>query len=198
MVGAAKGAGGALELRYQPIDLPLADVVNAWMFLESADDQKKFSAHGGLFRPIEGDQLYKLYDTENYYCGGYDSKQPARPYFVTTDIFWEVYGAAYEGVFMTAERQQAMPAFKTLLENASRELAASAPKSRMAGAFAAASAVIVGQVRSQPGGGENRRRQRLRNSRTCWANPWTIRLSRRAATTPRTMGRKPISGPCAI
>jgi hypothetical protein len=146
LVGAAKTGGGRLELRYQPIDMPLADVVNAWMFLESTQDEKLFSTHGGLFRPMEGDQLYKLYDSENYYCGGYDSKQPARPYFVTTDIFWEVYGAAYEGVFMTAERRQAMPAFKSLVDGASRELAASAPKSRMAGAFAAASAVLANKA----------------------------------------------------
>lgn len=145
VVGAAKGADGALDLRYQPIDLPLADVINAWMFLESTADQKQFAAHGGLFRPFEGEQLYKLYDTENYSCGGYDKSSPARPYFVTTDILWEVYAAAYEGVFMTAERQQAMPAFRRLVEGASRELAAGAQGGRMAGAFAAAAAVIAGK-----------------------------------------------------
>jgi hypothetical protein len=47
---------------------------------------------------------------------------------------------------MTAERQQAVPAFKALVEAAGRELAAKAPGSRLAGAFAAAAATLAGNA----------------------------------------------------
>lgn len=136
----------AQELRYLPLDLPIADVANAWMFLEAPEDQPLFAANGGLFRPIKDDeQLYKLYESEMYNCGGYDDTRPTRPYLVTTDIFWEVFAAAYQGIFVTVERERAMPAFARLVDAAAAELAKRASGSRMSRVFAAVRAVMVGR-----------------------------------------------------
>jgi hypothetical protein len=91
--------------------MPLADVINAWMFAETKDEVALFKKYFGLFRPNQDDQLYKLYETENYYCNSYDRNSPTRPYLVTTDIFWELFGAAYQGLFIVKERDDAIPNF---------------------------------------------------------------------------------------
>jgi hypothetical protein len=129
----ARPTGQALV--YVPIDIPLADVVNAWMFTENAGDRDRFAANAGLFRSTGYEQLYQLYDSESYECGGYDSATPTRPYLVTTDIFWELIAAAYEGTFIVQERQQAMPAFWSFVAAARQSLKATAPKSTWTMAF---------------------------------------------------------------
>ncbi len=102
---------------YSPITMPLADVVNAWMFGDSRDEIDRFQKDAGLLRPNMFDQLYKLYETENYYCDGFDRNSPTRPYMVTTDIFWELFGAAYQGMFITRERDIAIPSFWMMIES---------------------------------------------------------------------------------
>lgn len=102
---------GTYSLKYLPISVPLPDVVNAWMYNSSKEEMSLFQKNLGLFRPNQFDQIYSLYDTENYYCGGYNRNSPTRPYLVTTDIFWELFGAAYQGVFIVKEREEAMPDF---------------------------------------------------------------------------------------
>jgi Protein of unknown function (DUF3160) len=142
-VVATTADGGRTTLRYLPIDVPLADVVNAWMYLEDAGDQQRFMTDRGLFRNLaDNDQIYQLYDSESYTCGGQDSRIPTRPYYVTTDLFWEVYGAAFDGLFIVIEREQAMPAFKQFLSVAVEGLQKSGPAGRLAKAFAAAQAVL--------------------------------------------------------
>lgn len=131
------------SLRYIPIDVPLADVVNAWMFLESPQDRDLFSTHSGLFRTLETKQLYELYDSESYQCGDYDQSTPTRPYLVTTDIFWELYAAAYEGIFILSEKQAAIFHFWEFIQQAHDNLKAT-PDSKMARAFAALIAVRNG------------------------------------------------------
>ncbi|HAN77612.1 MAG TPA: hypothetical protein DCQ31_07475 [Bacteroidales bacterium] len=106
-------------LSYIPIEIPLADVANAWMFVNSQEELNLFSKNSGLFRPNQGDQLYQIYETENYYCNAYDRTSPTRPYIVTTDIFWELFGAAYQGLFIIKERDEAIPNFWTFVEKAS-------------------------------------------------------------------------------
>jgi hypothetical protein len=103
-------------LHYLPIEVPMASVTNAWMFVHSKNEASLFEQYAGLFRPNEGEQLYSLYETENYYCGGYDRNAPTRPYLVTTDIFWELYGIAYEGLFIVKEKYTAIPAFRNFIE----------------------------------------------------------------------------------
>jgi hypothetical protein len=134
IVGIVERASGQ-ALVYVPIDVPFADVVDAWMFMQDAADRNKFTASAGVFRTTAEDQMYELYDTESYACGGYDSATPTRPYFVTTDVFWELIASAYEGVFIVQERQQAMPAFWAFVDAARQSLDATAPGSTWAMAF---------------------------------------------------------------
>jgi Protein of unknown function (DUF3160) len=116
------GAEGGEVLRFVPVTIPLADVVNAWMFAEAGDDLALLQGKGGLFRRVGGEQLYGFYDSEMYQCGGYSSTTSTRPYLVTTDILWEVWAAAYEGLFILREREIAIPAFWTFVDAAAAEL----------------------------------------------------------------------------
>jgi hypothetical protein len=134
IVGLVEKAG-AQALVYVPIQVPLADVINAWMFTQDAADRDSYTAHGGLLRTTDEDQMYELYDTESYACGSFDSATPTRPYLVTTDIFWELVASAYEGTFIVEERQQAMPAFWAFVDAARKSLDATAPSSTWAAAF---------------------------------------------------------------
>lgn len=135
--------GSALSVAYVPIEVPLADVVNAWMFLESPHDEELLSQHTGLFRTLGKAQLYELYDSESYACGGYDYSTPSRPYFVTTDIFWELYASAFEGIFILSERQAAVPNFWKFVTDANASLQKN-PKTKVAKAFSALMAVQQG------------------------------------------------------
>ena len=98
---------GQYVINYLPVDIPLADVVNAWMFVFSQEEMSLFGNNYGLFRSNNGNQLYKLYETENYY----KYSDLARPYLVTTDIMWEIFGSAYQGVFILNEKENAIPNF---------------------------------------------------------------------------------------
>ncbi len=109
---------GSFTLKYAPVKVPLSDVQNAWMFISSGEELERFQRYNGLFRPNDQDQLYKLYETENYYCDNYDWNSPTRPYLVTTDIFWELFGAAYQGLFIVKERDGAIPNFRKFVDEA--------------------------------------------------------------------------------
>ncbi|MGD1106911.1 MAG: DUF3160 domain-containing protein [Terracidiphilus sp.] len=126
---------GAPALVYVPIQVPLADVINAWMFTQSAADRDSYTTKAGLLRTTADDQMYELYDSESYACGHFDSATPTRPYLVTTDIFWELVASAYEGAFIVEERQQAMPAFWAFVNAARQSLNATAPNSTWGLAF---------------------------------------------------------------
>ncbi len=106
------------SLRFIPTAIPLGDIANAWMFVEKPRDRELLARHGGLFRELKYDQLYQLYETELYHCGAYDQSTPTRPYLITTDIFWENFAAAYEGLFILFEREIAIPAFWDFVRNA--------------------------------------------------------------------------------
>jgi hypothetical protein len=113
---------GLPTLKYAPIKFPLADITNAWMFAESFEEIDKFQRHSGLFRLNNSDQLYKLYETESYYCNSFDRRAPTRPYLVTTDIFWELFGAAYQGLFIVRERDEAIPNFWQFVKQSEKHL----------------------------------------------------------------------------
>lgn len=136
LVGLVK-EGNQQRLHYVPIDVPLADVVNAWMFLESSQDLNLFSTNTGLFRQLDNDQLYQLYDTESYHCGGYDQSTPSRPYLVTTDAFWELYAASFQGIFNLSERVAAIPRFWSFINLAQAHLADTQAGSKLDKAFTA-------------------------------------------------------------
>jgi hypothetical protein len=112
-----KGLAGLVEtpqgqaLVYLPIDVPLADVVNAAQFVEEPRLAERLERNGGLFRAADYEQMYQLYESELYDNGFYSRATSSRPYLITTDLFWEVFAAAYEGLFVVQERQRAIPAF---------------------------------------------------------------------------------------
>jgi len=54
-----------------------------------------------------------LYETENY-----GRNSISCPYLVTTDIFWELFAAAYQGIFIVKEREQAIPNFWQFIDKA--------------------------------------------------------------------------------
>jgi hypothetical protein len=136
-------------LVYVPIHMPLADVANAWMFVESSGDGDLLSNHGGLLRDLKQEQLHSLYDSEAYYCGGYDQGTPTRPYLVTTDIFWELLAAAYEGLFIVTERYQAIPAFWDLVGGLDQHFRANQPESPWTKVFATLVNIHTMQAQTQ-------------------------------------------------
>ena len=148
-----KGIVGLVErgdrqaLAYVPIDIPLADVTNAWMFIESSSDEQLLAKNSGVLRPTYYEQLYQLYDSESYTTELSYTSEPNRPYLVTTDIFWEIFASAYEGTFIVKERQQAMPEFWAFVTAAQKSLQASAPDSRWAQAF---NAVLESRIAAKP------------------------------------------------
>lgn len=142
-----KGIVGAIRkdrltsLVYVPVPVPLADVANAWMFAEEQIDRDLFVQKGGLLRDRPDEQLYSMYESEAYQCGGYDQSTPTRPYLVTTDVFWELLAAAYEGVFIVNERQQAIPAFWDFIKEADSYFRQSMPDSDWAPVFSTLAAM---------------------------------------------------------
>lgn len=147
-------SGQEQRLVYVPIDMPLYDVKNAWMFIESPTDVDRFVSHGGLFRSLDLSQLYSLYDTENYYCGDYDRSAPTRPYFVTTDVFWELFAAAYEGIFILNEKEHAIPSFWEFLRAAQKYYEGSGTSTPWKSIFTVLRSI---EDRAAPGGDERDR-----------------------------------------
>jgi hypothetical protein len=140
---------GQYTLNYVPVNVPMADITNAWMFADSPDEIDHFQKQFGLFRPNNIDQLYKLYETENYYCDRYDRNSPTRPYLVTTDIFWELFGAAYEGLFIVKERDEAIPNFWKFVNEADNYLKNSTIKSSWSPVFATLNDFYSGNIKNQ-------------------------------------------------
>jgi hypothetical protein len=138
---------GTWILRYVPIALPLADVADAWAFLGPADvknyqaRRQHLASNGGFLIDSGDDQINTLYDSEQSACGG--AEVPLRPVMITTDAMWEVYAAAYEGLFGMVERERAIPAFSAMVKLGKAEFAARAPGSRLAQMFAAAAHVLA-------------------------------------------------------
>jgi hypothetical protein len=134
----ARGAARSAVV-YVPIAIPLGDVANAWQLGGNRCDQALFERNGGLFRPFPengptwggGPQLYTLYESQRYGDGS------GLPTLVTTDLFWENFAAAYNGVFILQERRRAIPAFEAFVAQTAAALASSAPSSTWAKAFAA-------------------------------------------------------------
>jgi hypothetical protein len=106
---------GVNILHYLPVNMPLHNVLNAWMFINSAEELDIFQKQFGLFRPTNHEQLYELYETENYQW----KSEQTRPYLITTDIFCELFAAAYQGIFIVKERDEAIPNFWQFVNEAS-------------------------------------------------------------------------------
>lgn len=154
-------SNGQYTLNYVPINVPLADVVNAWMFADSLEEINHFQKYFGLFRPNNDDQLYKLYETENYYCNSYARNLPTRPYLVTTDIFWELFGAAYQGLFIVKERDEAIPNFWKFVNEADNFLKNSTFKSSWSPVFETLHDLYSGDTK-------NKEIVRIQNEKDCF------------------------------
>jgi hypothetical protein len=137
----------AQGLEYVPVAMPLADVVNAWMFVEDAGDVALLARHGGLLRPTSFDQLYSVYESENYTCTAAPFSVHRRPFLVTTDIFWEIYAAAYQGLFILRERREALPAFNELVRVAREALPVETKLRKM---FRSIEAALAGRAVGDP------------------------------------------------
>jgi hypothetical protein len=116
LVGPVGGARPALV--FVPVEVPLADVANGWLAVRSKQELDRLGRHAGAFAPTGNMQLFTLYEEELYREDTSDSV----PYLVTTDGFWELFAAAYEGSFILAERYQAVPRFWELVREASQAL----------------------------------------------------------------------------
>lgn len=145
--GLVGSTGDGRRVVYEPVDIPLADVTNLWMFVARAGDAALFGSHGGALRSLELEQLYALYESEAYDCGSYDRSTPTRPYLVTTDIFWELFASAYEGLFLVKERTAAIPAFWRFVAAARTASAAARPESRVTRLLATLDAVHGGDAK---------------------------------------------------
>ncbi|MGH7619365.1 MAG: DUF3160 domain-containing protein, partial [Gemmatimonadaceae bacterium] len=141
VVGLISKGGSSTAVVYAPIAMPLADVINAWQFSSNACEDDLFARNAGLFRPQSStDQLYSLYERASY-TDGYDS-----PLLVTTDLFWENFSAAFNGVFILLERRHAAPAYWSFVTAAASELERSAPGSQWERLFSALAAVHRGEL----------------------------------------------------
>ncbi|WP_224244985.1 DUF3160 domain-containing protein [Hyalangium gracile] len=115
LVGVVGGERPAVV--FEPVSIPLGDVSNGWLAVKSKAELEKLGRHAGAFVPGRYTQLYHLYEEELYR----EETSEAVPYLVTTDGFWELFAAAYEGSFILAERYQAMPRFWDFVREANQD-----------------------------------------------------------------------------
>lgn len=106
---APAGAAQVLTLRARPVTIALADVVNAGLLASDAE-LRLTARHDGLLTREPYEQMHLFYDVENYATTSI-ADDPAYPYLVTTDLFWELFAAAYENLFTVSEDETAIPAF---------------------------------------------------------------------------------------
>jgi hypothetical protein len=150
LVGAVAGADGRQTVRAVPVAYPLADVANAWLFATRPDAVQALDQQGGLLQDRGVTQLYDIYEHESYTSE--ERALPARPFLVTTDVFWELFSLAYEGTFIVRERQQAVPAFWAFVRGAAADFAANHPRSPWAGPLAAAASLADPAGQADPEG----------------------------------------------
>jgi hypothetical protein len=146
VVGVVSKGGTRTALTYVPTAVPMADVTNAWQLSRTPCDERLFVGNAGLFRERDNiEQLYSLYESYDY------GRNYPPPFLVTTDLMWENFGAAFNGVFILLERRQAAPAFRSFVDAASSALGRTSPGSLWAKAFAALAAFYRGDDSGEAG-----------------------------------------------
>ena len=110
------------SMTYVPLDLPLYDVENAWMFCVDDNDVQQFSKDGALYRPTNNEQMFNMYYSENYDPSGknYVPQLPARPYLVTVEPFYETLEAAFSGIFYLNEKVVSLKRFRQFVSEAKK------------------------------------------------------------------------------
>lgn len=146
VIGVVSLGDSGTAVAYMPIALPLADVANAWQLGGNACHEELYERNAGFFRTrSSNDQLYSVY--EHYVYGlGYPL-----PFLVTTDLLWENFGAAFNGVFILLERHAAIPAFWSFVDAAHNALGRTSAGSRWTRAFAALAGVRRGDESGESG-----------------------------------------------
>lgn len=131
---------GVQQLKYMPLDVPMGEVLNAWLFVNTVEDFPLYHQHAGLLRPqrFNNYQLYHLYDEEKYSS----CLETKRPFMVTTDIFWENFGAAFEAAYILTERNQAIPEFKKLINYTHRYFVEKNIHNRLSTVFSVAARIL--------------------------------------------------------
>jgi hypothetical protein len=118
------------------------------MFVEGKDDADRFARDGGLFRPSNAEQLHSVYDMELY-----TGSIAHRPFVVTTDVFWEDFAAAFQGLFVLRERVQSIPAFWEFVRGARTALSGPGGSKVWGPVFAAAAELEVPAGAAKPAAG---------------------------------------------
>lgn len=90
-------------LNYTPLDLPLYDISNAWMFCQDKADLPLFAKEGGLLRETAYENMFQVYESENYVNPYATATLSARPLLVTTDAFHEILEAMFSAFFCLNE-----------------------------------------------------------------------------------------------
>lgn len=154
IVGVTEGPKGE-KIVYMPVAIPLGDVANAWQFVTSEKEWELFESSSGLFRPLARSefpadsppQMYSQYEFNTYpSCRGEPLVE--HPNLVTTDLLWDLFSAAFEGLFILVERQAAIPAFVRFVAGAEEHLRRDSPRAEVTQVLAALKAVLVGDSES--------------------------------------------------
>ena len=177
LIGIVSKRGSRTALAYTPIAVPLADVVNAWRRRQrvrraTVCEKCRTASRAGKYRPA-GYSLYERY--------GYSTDFPP-PFLVTTDLVWENFAAAFNGVFILLERRRATPAYQSFVVAANEALGRASPGSRWAKAFAALAGFVRGDTTGKPAASRTGTPWRYPPSSTQHS---TSGDSSRAATMPR-------------
>lgn len=104
---------GKSILAIEPFDDPLGDVVNLWMYPYKKSQKEKLIKEHLLFLYAGYKQIYNIYESEFYYCGGpTDVDNHARPYLVTSDAVLETFYATFAALLSYLERVEFANALK--------------------------------------------------------------------------------------
>lgn len=104
--------GGKSVLSIEPLDDPLGDVVNLWMYPYTYSQKEKMEKNHMLLFKTNSEQIYNIYESEFYTCGSPDDSEHARPYLVTSDAVLETFYITFSTLLTYVERQEFSSALK--------------------------------------------------------------------------------------
>ena len=92
-------------LSIEPLDDPLGDIANLWMYPYTESQKERLAKNHLLFLYAGYEQIYNVYESEFYYCGGpTDADEHARPYLVTSDAVLETFYVTFSALLSYVER----------------------------------------------------------------------------------------------
>jgi hypothetical protein len=103
---------GKSVLAIEPLDDPLGDVSNLWLYKFQKSDWNKLAANHLQFKQMKYQQIYDLYESELYQqCDVPAGSDHRRPYLVTSDAVLETFYASFSALLGYVEREE----FKTAI-----------------------------------------------------------------------------------